>query len=358
MSKLFLQKHKSTIHFSKALPILVGVLAVTGIIFWLYLVYWQLFIFKMPKDTPFLGLVLTSNILRRLAYLTISVSGIYILFKATYTRAGLYFTLLVTYLSAYSAFVWLIRNGILTQNWWVTTGGLDTVLGIMVVRTFQEFPGNLTSGNLKLALRPYPMKVVVPVLRWLLAKYRTGLVFLLLGLANYYLIPAYDAYSIIYIFFGLAYLFAQLRVQNIASKRPLYWLLWVVSLFLFQGLLFLFALLFGFQITGLIYGLVDVPLSLSLMFAFVMIVFFSDLLDAKLIFQKTVIIGTIIFLFTFVFGVFEHFVIHKLSHYFQIEGVYVSSTFACIIGMCFQPLKKKLTHWMKHFDYKTEHEQI
>ena len=112
------------------------------------------------------------------------------------------------------------------------------------------------------------------------------------------------------------------------------------------------AQLFGFQIPHFLDLAAEVALNLLFLFAFVMSVFFSDLLDAKLILQKTVILGIVIFLFTFFFGIAEHFVIHQLSHYFHLEDVYVTSTFACIMGMFFHPLKEKLNHWMKHFDNK------
>ena len=97
----------------------------------------------------------------------------------------------------------------------------------------------------------------------------------------------------------------------------------------------------------------DALLNFSLLFTVVMIVFFSDLLNAKLFLQKTVIFGAIVFIFLFAFSFVEHFVVHWLAQFLQIHNIYVSSTFACIIGMFFHPVKKKLEKWLK-FDENEE----
>ena len=358
MRKIIVRKQKSTIHVPKALPFLIWGLALAGTILWLYLIYYVLFIFKMPKNDPFIGLAWTSNIVRRLTYLTFSVSGIYILIKAGYTRATLYFALLFTYVSASSGYGWLLHNGTLPQNWSAVVGVLFTVQIVIMVRSAQEFPGRLTSANISIAYRHYPMKAFAPVLSWLMRGYRTWLIFLPLGLVVYYLTPVSMIFDAIGFCFGLAYLFAQLRTHNTMFKRPLYWMLWVGSLHLFWRLLLVSAQLFGLPISNLLNLSADIALNLSLLFAFVMSVYFSDLLDAKLILQKTVIFSVVVFLFTFVFGVAEHLFIHQLSHYFHLADVYVSSTFACIMGMFFHPLKEKLTHWMKHFDHKSGNEHV
>ena len=87
--------------------------------------------------------------------------------------------------------------------------------------------------------------------------------------------------------------------------------------------------------------------NVSLLFTVVMIVFFSDLLNAKLFLQKTVVFGTIVFIFLFAFSFVEHFVVHWLAQFLHIHNIYVSSTFACIMGMFFQPMKKRLKKWVK-----------
>ena len=361
MENILSQKQKATMHVPKGLPFLIWALALVGIILWLYLLYYRMFTFKIAEDNLYKGLVWTRNIVWPLTYLVISASGIYILIKASYRRATLYFALLFTYLSAKYAVNWVyleIFAPKLSPVFLVT----DIIFFSILVRTLQEFPNRLTVRNIKAVFKHYPMKAFVPILIWFIPPYRTWLVFLALGLIAYGMlvgsmsITGVTIMNVVGLCFSLGYLFAQLRLHDTASKKTLYWLLWVVTLNLIYYFLLLSAQVFDIQITYVFRESSDVSLHLCLLIAFIMSVYFSDLVDAKLILQRTVIFGAVIFLFTFVFGVAEHFFIHQLSHFFHLADVYVSSTFACIMGMFFHPLKEKLTHWMKHFDHYSGNE--
>jgi hypothetical protein len=197
-------------------------------------------------------------------------------------------------------------------------------------------------------------KPFIAVLVWLAKGYRTWFVFFPLGilLSKFF---TQSSFTIISIVICIGYLLVQLRMGDDHAKKPLYWLMWYALLVIFYEIL-LNCLFYWLKLQTSAFALgCDALLNFSLLFTVVMIVFFSDLLNAKLFLQKTVIFGVIVFLFLFAFSFLEHFVVHWLAEFLQIHNIYVASTFACIIGMFFQPLKKRLKKWMKLDDDTAQH---
>ena len=225
----------------------------------------------------------------------------------------------------------------------------------MLIRMLQESPVQLTSQMVNGVYKPRGFsKLPAVMLNWLLKGYNLWFVLFPFGYIFHVFVPANVVYEIVYISLALLYLFVHIRSNYTISKRPLYWILWALVLQLFWVLTVQCFILFDASMNAVIFYISDSILNLSLLFAFVMSVYFSDLLDPQLILKKTIIYGIIIFLFTFLFGTTEHFIIHQLSHYLHIESVYISSTFACLMGMCFHPLKEKLTHLINHSGRKKE----
>ncbi len=335
----------------RLLTLFIWVLSLAGIILWIFLIYYILAIFKMPEENQNKALAWGVNISRRLAFLTISVSSLYVLIRAQHTRATLYFALFFSFLSLGVSLSWLITVQILSEDLRHVVNIAGGICIILLVRFIQEFPGQVNQEQIKQVYTGFlTRKLLAPILVWLLKPFRVWIVLLPLAL----LIPSWYGFGFMLILLtsglSLGYLYIQLKVSKSALKNRLYWLLWMLIVIFFSTVYSMLLTLFGSTISIIDKYYLPMLENLSILFAFIMIVYFSDLIDAKLILRKTVVFGAIIFLFTFIFGIAEHFIIHQLSHYLHLNDVYIASTFACVIGMFFHPIKEKLTHWMKHFD--------
>jgi hypothetical protein len=355
MRNLVAARQKSATNVPPVLPYIIFLLSIAGIACWFYLIYYLIFVFQMPPEFPYKTLSWIANISRRVAFLSVSVSGIYILLKAKYTKATMFFTLFFTFYSLYTAVAYLFVNGLLPSKWWIFNDYLMYPLTvILAIRTFQEFPSHLTAPQIRLDFKGrYIQKPFIAVLAWLVKGYRIWLVFFPLGL----LLIEFSiliSYTIICVVVCIGYLLVQLRVSNDHAKKPLYWLMWYAFILIIHEILYYYFIWLKGQASSVALGC-NVLLNFSLLFTVVMIVFFSDLLNAKLFLQKTIIFGVFVFIFLFAFSFLEHFVVHWLAEFLQIHNIYVASTFACIMGMFFQPMKKRLKIWMKFSDDKAKH---
>jgi len=343
-------RQKSATNVPPVLPYIIFLVSIAGIACWLYLIYYIIFVFQMPPEFPYKVMSWIANTSRRLAYLSVSVSGIYILLKAKYTKATMFFALFFTYNSFYIAYYYFVFVGLLPNKWWIFNDNLMYPLTmILAIRAVQEFPSHLTAPQIRLAFKGYYLqKPFIAVLAWLAKGYRTWFVFFPLGilLSNFF---TQINFTIICIVVCIGYLLVQLRVSDDHAKKPLYWLMWYAFLVIFYEIFNYSLNWLKIQAPAFSLGC-DALLSFSLLFTVVMIVFFSDLLNAKLFLQKTVIFGVIVFIFLFAFSFLEHFVIHWLAEFLQIHNIYVASTFACIIGMFFHPIKMRLEKLIKLHD--------
>lgn len=348
-------RQKSATNVPPVLPYIVLVLSLVGIVCWLYLIYYLIFVFQMPPEFPQKVMSWIANISRRVAFLSVSVSGIYILAKAKYTKATMFFALFFTYNSLQLAFYYFIFNGLLPVKWWIFNNYIVSPLNlILAIRAVQEFPSHLTATQISLVFKKYYLqKPFIAVLSWLAKGYRTWLIFFSLGILGIKF-SLFSTYTIICVVVCIGYLLVQLRVTDDHAKKPLYWLMWYAILVIFNEFLIYYLYYWVKVQEASPFSLgYDALLNFSLLFAVLMTVFFSDLLNAKLFLQKTVVFGTIVFIFLFAFSFVEHFVVHWLAEFLQIHNIYVSSTFACIMGMFFQPMKKRLKKWVR-LDENTE----
>lgn len=348
-------RQKSATNVPPVLPYIIFLLSIAGIACWLYLIYYIIFVFQMPSEFPYKVLSWIANISRRVAFLSVSVSGIYILLKAKYTKATMFFAMFFTFYSFQTAYYYFVLAGILPSKWWIFNDYLMYPLTLtLAIRTFQEFPSHLTAQQIRHVFKGSNIqKPFIAVLAWLVQRY-LWLIFFPLGLLTF---KSFIELSYIIICVGvcIGYLLVQLRVTDNHAKNPLYWLMWYAFIFIIHEILF-YANIYWFDGQASSFSLGSNTLvNFSLLFTVVMIVFFSDLLNAKLFLQKTVIFGVIIFLFLFAFSFLEHFVVHWLAEFLQIHNIYVASTFACIIGMFFHPIKKRLEKWLKLNDDTAKH---
>lgn len=348
-------RQKSATNVPLVLPYMVLVFSLVGIACWLYLIYYLIFVFQMPPEFPYKAMSWIANISRRVAFLSVSVSGIYILIRAKYTKANMFFSLLFTFYSLYIAVEYFFLNKLLPKEWWIFNDYLMyPLVMILAIRTVQEFPTHITATQIRLVFKGRKIqRPFIAVLVCLVKGYRTWLIFFPLGILGIKF-SIFSIYTIICVVACIGYLLVQLRVSDDYSKKPLYWLMWYAYIAIFHEI-FNYYSLYYLKFIGISPFLFacNALLNFSLLFAVVMIVFFSDLLNARLLLQKTVIYGTIVFIFLFVFSFVEHFVVHWLAQFLQIHNIYVASTFACIIGMFFHPIRKRLEKWLK-FDENPE----
>lgn len=346
-------RQKSATNVPPVLPYIIFLVSIAGIACWLYLIYYIIFVFQMPPEFPYKLMSWIANISRRVAFLSVSVSGIYILLKAKYTKATMFFALFFTLSSLQTALYYFVVNGLLQNKLLIFNVNLMyTLTMILAIRAIQEFPSHLTAPQIRHVFKGrYVQKPFIAVLAWLSKGYRIWLVFLPLGLLwiEFSISISFISisYTIICVAVCIGYMFVQLRVSDNHAKKPLYWLMWYAFMVIFNDIVSSYTFYWlKLQPSSFSFGC-DTLLNFSLLFTVVMIVFFSDLLNAKLFLQKTVIFGVIVFLFLFAFSFLEHFVIHWLAQFLQIHNIYVASTFACIIGMFFHPIKKRLEKWLK-----------
>ncbi len=90
--------------------------------------------------------------------------------------------------------------------------------------------------------------------------------------------------------------------------------------------------------------------NISIIVCCLVTIYFTDILDGALVLRKTFLYGSLLLILLTFFGSMEHYVIHHLAHFFQLQNTLISSIFAGLTGLLFHPLKEKFSHWIKHFE--------
>ena len=143
-------RQKTATNVPPVLPYIVLVLSLAGIACWLYLIYYLIFVFQMPPEFPYKTASWIANISRRIAFLSVSVSGIYILLKAKYIKANMFFALFFTFHSLYTAVEYFFLNKLLPKEWWIFNDYLMYPLAmILAIRAVQEFPTHITAAQIR-----------------------------------------------------------------------------------------------------------------------------------------------------------------------------------------------------------------
>lgn len=339
----------------RVLPPIVWSLIVLSTIIWLYLIYYLIFKFKMgtgPEVVP--AFAWSINVIKRVAGLLISISAIYVLVQSR-TRSSFYYALFIVFISAWDSIRWLVTSNTLSENWYYVYSLAGIICFVITVRMSQEFPSHINVANIaRVYYKSRYWKFMTRPLCWLLKSYRTWIFFLLVQLASFALSPnsMFTIGSAIPLFFAICYIVVQLRTTSAHSKNQLYWIIWVLFCIFFIITCTSYFSMFGINMSPLLGYILHLLGYLPLIFAIVITVFFSDLLDARLILRKTLLYGLLFLFIMFLFGTVEHLIIHELSHQFHFNEVYIASAFAAGIGMLVHPVKEKLTHWLKKIDKK------
>lgn len=324
---------------------------ITGITIWLFLFYQFIKtdgLYKNAWDS-------TSFIIHGITFSFMAITGMYILIWSRKSTPSIYYALFIL--------VWANTEGLHFVN---DTNAFATaaqylynieyaLLFVTGIKLAQEFPYHLDTKNIaRVYHRTKGGRLIMRPLIWMLQKNRTWILILPVSLVLTFTADRLyvKLYSVLLICLFLAYIWGQHLYINIKKAMLLYWVIWAAVCQLFVSLFYFLVLLYGVNNLNYIEDVLNIVGCLSAMVATAMVVYFSDLLDSGLILRKTLLYGVLFFIITIIFGAFEHFVIHNLSHWLRLNDVYVISIFSGILGMGIHPLKEKIEHGIKHFDKK------
>ncbi len=336
----------------KILIPLVWLIAGIGISIWLYLTYFLVFKFQTNKSLPF---DLIYCIVRNITFLIISISGIYLLSRASLTRASFYFALFISIYSQRDGLFWLIKSESL-PDFWMHLFNIEFVASIvLLIKCLQEFPTHLSSNKiLKVHYINKRFHFLIAPTLWLLKGNRIWFVFFPLGLTIKYFDNnvIIQIYTLLILCLSLFYIRVQHKSCNAAQAKKLYWIIWALLCFIFVAFFNIFVALDLYDLSTSPYlpfikFIIEMLQHFSLIFAVIMTIFFSDLLDSALILRATILYGFLFFIITLLFGMGEHFIIHNISHYFHFNDSYLLSGFAGFTGMLIHPIKEKMEHYIK-----------
>jgi len=296
-----------------------------------------------------------SRITHLLTMTFLAFSLIWTLFKAHKSRAVIYFVLVLEL---------FVLSGIAEQLYIMEIfnrypdfiASFVAVIGIFLIKLFQEFPLHLTKQDINLALahRRFGRRLIRP-LSWLLKMQYCCLIFLplFLGIACLatglnFLIRMW-LISAIAITVGSCYVYIQINCSSRKQLQPLYWWLWVLLMYLLYYLYSIITHLLNLGLPDEIWMILFTIALISIIISCLMTMYFTDILDATLVLHKTFLYGSLLMILLTFFGSMEHYAIDNLAQWLHLENNVISSIFAGLTGLLFHPLKEKLSHWIKHF---------
>ena len=283
----------------------------------------------------------------------IAFTVIWILLKAVKTRPVFYFLLLLelfVVISACEQFYVLNRFPGFPDYW----ASFMAFIGIIFIRLSQEFPLRLAKSHIHHSFRQNSrIHWLAHPLTWLLKPLHCWIIFLPLFMIIAFVGPYRQSevrfMSITCIMLAVAscYLPVQLHHNSRRQLQPLYWWAWslLIQLF-FYGYRIIVGLL-NLNLPDNIWKVLFIIMLLSIIITVLMSVYFTDLVDSRVVLRKTFLYGSMLLIFLLFFGALEHFVIHKLSHWLHLSNTLITSLFAGATGMLFHPLKEKLKNWMQ-----------
>lgn len=337
---------KTSRNVSLSVLLFIWLQGIAGIIGWIYIVADFIHGSSILYDTPVL---FADFIVRSITFLFASVTGIYIITKSSRTRTSLIYALVIIAWSNVEALFAFNLNDALGVAGPYIYDFEYALLFVIGVRMAQEFPAHLVPAHIAHVYYRSGARFMVRPLAWLLKGNRTWLIIFPSAMAL--LLSGQTAmvklYSIFLISLFLLYTAAQHRICNPRQVRLLYWVIWSAVCQFFISLCKFLLILYHIKDGGEIAMILTMAGCFTLLMSTVMIVYFSDMLDAGLILRKTLSYGLLFFIVTSAFGSLEHYVIHNISSWLHLNDVYVVSLFAGITGLCVHPLKKKLERLSK-----------
>ncbi len=347
---------KTSRNISLAVLFFIWLQGIAAFISWIYLIADFIHGSSVLYNTPIL---FADFIVRSITFLFAAITGIYIITKSSRTRTSLIYSLVIIAWSNVEALFAFNLNGSLGLAGHYLYDFEYALLFVIGVRMAQEFPAHLVPAHIAHVYYRTHARFMVRPLAWLLKGNRTWLIIFPSAMAL--LLSGQTAmvklYSVFLISLFLLYVAAQHRICNPRQVRLLYWVIWSAVCQFFISLCKFLLILYHIKDGGEIAMILTMAGCFTLLMATVMIVYFSDMLDAGLILRKTLSYGFLFFIITSAFGSLEHYVIHNISHWLHLNDVYVVSLFAGITGLCVHPLKKKLEHLSKVIIKKHPHAQ-
>jgi len=282
----------------------------------------------------------------------IAFTVIWILLKAIKTRSVFYVLLflnLFVLISACEQFYVFNRFPDFPDYW----ASFMAFVAILFIRLSQEFPLRLTKSHIHHSFKQSHFHWLTHPLTWLLKPIYCWMIFLpifmTIAFAGPYRQSEVRFMLIICIMLAVAscYLQVQLHHNNRKQLQPLYWWGWTLLIQLFFYVYRIIVSLLNLNLPDNIWKVLFIIMMLSIILTLLMSVYFTDLLDARVVLRKTFFYGSMLLILLLFFGALEHFVIHKLSHWLHLSNTLVTSLFAGATGMLFHPLKEKLKNWMQ-----------
>jgi len=248
--------------------------------------------------------------------------------------------------------------------------GLLSILSIVTfLRAMQTFPQRLegrTRENIQLSASP--IRLIWPVLNWLLRPHRVWMVGFLcvstLWLFDYPLYLLREPYGQLVFLFCLS-LIALVALSNSLVQHKIAvdevrvkfnWFLFAIILFIVGPTLRVIVVMLDVWLLNLLniaaengesfrqatMILISFAQHLLVLFALVMTLFHYGTIDSRLVLQRTAVLGFVVAVLLFTFAVFVNYVSEELARAFGIQESLIEAIFGTLIALMFRPIHKRI----------------